>query len=343
MTDFNQTAFGVTTSDDCRNGIEMLKEAGGDFKIDMKQCSYPVETTENVGIDDTITKTEYVPIDAWVPTRQDTGAAISDRTVGEGFSVFDNHDAVDLVNLICDEHDLTFRFMAVTNGGAGLAMQVECPDLTEALSIGNDEHRGFLTITTSHDGSASLRVTPTVVRMFCRNVLPLIRKQNAEGRRKGDAFLIRHSRKMEDRIADMVGAYRAALGHMEQTSERLRLLTTKRCTDNEMTELWKRVIAADSPVDEKEIGKRAATQRANKLEAITVLAHDPVNQPVEAAHMGTWFHAIQPLTAYGTRGIKTRNTGSVSGDERRWTSAHQGAGADFTNRALEVALEMAGV
>lgn len=340
---FTKTAFGVHASDDCKDGIAMLAQSGGDFRIAMQQCSYPVSTTEQVGIDDTITKTEFIPLNAWVPTRADTGAAISDRTVGEGFTVFDNHDAVELVNTICAEHDLTFRFMAVTSGGAGLAMQVECPDLTEALSIGNDEHRGFLTITTSHDGSASLRVTPTLIRMFCKNVLPSINRDNKEGRRKGDAFLIRHSRCMEDRINDMIGAYRAALGHMENTSERLRLLTTKRCTDLDMVELWKRVIAADSPVDEKELSKRAATQRANKLETITVLAHDPVNQPVDSGFMGTWFHAIQPLTAYGTRGIGTRDRGNVTGDERRWTSAHMGAGADFTNRALELACEMAGV
>lgn len=339
---FTKNGFGITTSDDCQDGIAMLGEAGGDFRINMQQCSYPITRTRKVGVDDTITEVEHVLLDAWVPTRADTGEAISSRTVGEGFTVFDNHDAVELVNTICREHSLRFAFMAVLNGGAGLAMQVECPDLTDALMIGGDAHKGFLTIITAHDGSASLRVTPTLIRMMCKNRLPALKRENTAKSKTGDAYLIRHSRRMEDRISDMIGAYREAMGHMIETGDRLRLLSTKRITATEQNELWDRVIAAGGQ-DEGELSKRAQTQRANKLEAIRMLSLAPENQPADAALHGTFYHALQPLTAYGTRGIATRDRGTVGEQERRWTSANTGAGAAFSLRALEVACEMAGV
>jgi len=336
MTEFTKTAFGVSTSEQCQDGIEMLKACGGDFRINMAQVAYPF--TRDIGGGDTIT--EHIALDAWVPTRSDTNEAISNKTVGEGFSVFDNHDAVALANTICRDHDLNFSFMAVTNGGAGLAMQVECPDLSEALNIGGDDHKGFLTIHTAHDGSASLRVTPTIIRMFCRNVLPAIKRANIEGRKTGDAYCIRHSKNMETRIAAMVNAYREAMGDMIDTADRLRLLVTKRATDTEAQELWKRVIAADGK-DESELSKRAQTQRDNKLESIRMLSQAPENRAVNAP--GTFYEALQPLTAYATRGIATRDRGTVSQAERRWSSAHTGAGAAFAERSILTALEMASV
>lgn len=337
MTDFTQTSFGVTTAETCTDGIEMLKACGGDFRIEMAQVAYPF--TRDIGGGDTIT--EHIEIDAWVPVRADTKEAISNKTVGEGFSVFDNHDAVTLANTICRDHDLNFSFMAVTGGGSGLAMQVECPDLSEALNIGGDEHKGFLTIHTAHDGSASLRVTPTVLRMFCRNVLPAITRANADMRKAGgNAYCIRHSKSMESRIASMISTYRAAMGDMVETSDRLRLLTTKRCSDFEAKELWKRVLASDGK-DESELSKRAATQRQNKLDTIEMLSKADENKAPFAP--GTFFEAIQPLTAFATRGIGTRDRGTITQAERRWSSAHTGAGAALATRTIEQACLMAGV
>lgn len=330
---FTKTAFGVTSSTACKDGIEMLKACGGDFRINMQQVGY----NHSVDIGGGDTMSHFIPLDAWVPTRADTNEAISNKTVGEGFSVFDNHDAVELANTICRDHDLNFAFMAVTNGGAGLAMQIECPDLSEALNIGGDEHKGYLTINTSHDGSASLRVTPTLIRLFCRNVLPAINRANAEGRKTGDAYCIRHSKNMETRIAAMIGAYRSAMGDMIETADRLRLLTTKKVTDMEALELWKRVLAAEGK-GEEELSKRAQTQRDNKLASIQMLALAPENKAPFAS--GTLFEALQPLTAFATRGIATRDRGTVSQAERRWASATSGAGATLAERALETALAM---
>jgi len=333
MTDFTKTNFGVSTSEACTDGIEMLQLCGGDFSISMQQVGY--NHTINIGDGDSVS--QFVPLDAWVPTRADTNEAISNRTVGEGFSVFDNLDAVALANTICRDHDLNFSFMAVTNGGAGLAMQVECPDLSEALDIGGDKHKGLLTIHTSHDGSASLRVTPTVIRMFCRNVLPAIHRQNVEGRKAGDAYCIRHSKRMEDRIAAMVGAYREAMGDLIDTADRLRLFTTKKVTSAEMRDLWKRVLAADGK-SESDLSQRAITQRDNKFAVVEMLAYAPENKAPYAP--GTLFEAIQPLTAYATRGIGTRDRGTVSQAERRWSSAYTGAGASLARRTMDLALEM---
>jgi hypothetical protein len=53
---FTKSAFGITTSQDCQDGIAMLGAAGGDFRINMQQCSYPITRTRKVGVDDTITE-----------------------------------------------------------------------------------------------------------------------------------------------------------------------------------------------------------------------------------------------------------------------------------------------
>lgn len=334
---FATTAFGVTTAEHCTNGMAMLAAAGGDFTIASRELCDPVVITEPVGLDDTITRTEYQPTGIFVPYREDTGARIGKGSFGEKFTSFSNREAVELANVICEGHGFTFETMQVLNRGGGLALQVTCPDLNASLDVGGDAHKGYLTVTTAHDGSASLRVMPTMLRMFCKNVLPAIRR-NSKG--KANTYCIRHSSKMELRVNQMVIAMREAMGDLESAALKLRTLATRKVTQAETMDLWTRALLPDGK-DESELEGKAKTMHENKLSELRAHSLNPINVPQDAAAVDTLYHALQPLTAYATRGIATRNTSdNISQAERRWQSAHMGAGAKLADRALDLAMAM---
>lgn len=345
-TTITTTCYGVTTSEDCKDGIDMLKSCGGDFSIDKVQVGYQRTIPDSVGGVDSdgniVPDTEMRAINAFVPVRSDTGINIADTTVGEGYTILQNREVIDLVSAICGAHDLTYNFMTLIHGGRGLAVQVACPDLSDALSVGDDRNDGRLTITNYHDGSGALKVHVSLIRMMCTNTLPAIGREfrNKRGKSRLAAHSIKHSSKMQDRIADMVKCYREAMGEMVETAELLRSLAGVSCSAAARRKFFDTLVNG-AEHDEKELSKRAKTMRENKLTELQKAFRNPVNKVADAS--GSWYEALQAATFFGTHSITVRNTRDVSDDENRYLSKNFGAGATMNVEALELATQMAGV
>lgn len=333
--------LGVTSSQDCKNGLEMLKSAGADFDVEKRQVSFPSERPAGVTADGQIlTETIWTPIDAYAAVRSDTGASLSHKTIGEGYQVLQNREVIDVVDAICAGHDLNYDFMAPVNGGAGLCVQIMSKDLNKSLRIGKDDHQGRLTISNFHDGSGSLQVHISLLRMTCTNVLPALRREFSKGKSHFSFYSIKHTKSMEERINGMIACYREAMGDLENTTRILHLLANKKCTVNEQLELFNRLLNPEGP-DEKELSNRAKTQRANKFAELVGLSRQSQNH-CEGLE-GTWYSAIQPITDYASHGMRVRDMGKVSAEESRFTSAYFGAGAEFSQKGLELAMEMSGI
>lgn len=346
MSTITRNGFGVFESTDCVDGMEMLKSIGGNFTIEKAQVSYPRAIIGSMGgVDNNgnvLPEIEMTPIEAYLPVRSDTGENISNMTIGEGYNVLQNSEVIDMVNTICGTHGMNYRYMTLVSGGRGLAVQVECPDLTAALSIGGDENRGNLTITNFHDGTGALKVHVSLKRMFCANTLPALNREFRTMKRANHraAHSIKHCKTMDERIANMVETYQESMNDMVSTSDLLRKLAAVRITAAEKREYFKRLVNADGKA-KSELTKRALTMRETKMSALLAASRNPVNQ-VEGAGL-TWYEALQAPTHFGTHGMRLRDTGRGGDDEMRFVSSEMGAGAEFSTFALETALEMAGV
>jgi hypothetical protein len=339
---FTKSGFGIVAAKGCRHGKDMLAAAGGNFNIQKVRVAYPWQVPGGVSPDgQTYMETQHRPIEAYAAVRSDTGYSVADTTVGKDYTVLQNSEVMDIIDSICQGHDLDYNLLGMVGHGRGMVVQVTSEELNKALSIGDDRNHGKLTISNFHDGTGSLKVHVSLLRLFCLNVLPALGREHQKKRRAGgNAYSIKHSKRMEDRINDMVKTYREAMGDLVTTADKLRLLANKKCKASEMQELFERIVSADGK-SEAELTSRAKTQRENKLTALHELSKEKVNK-VEGAS-GSWYEALQPLTHYGTHGIRTRDTGKVTAEERRFTSAHFGAGAEFSALGLSLALEMAGL
>lgn len=335
---FTQTAFGVTTSDNCKNGMEMLKEAGGDFNVELKQLYYPKVT--QVGIDDTITT--YEPIQAWNPVRDDTGESISNSTVSDGFTVVQNAQVIELIDVICQNHDLDYRTMAVGHNGSSLAVQLECPHLSQAFSFG-EEHQALFTVTNGHDGKGSLRTGLVIKRMKCMNMLNAIHKEMRANKvnHNNSSFTIRHTKNMADRIVAMIQSYKQVMGEAETMVERMELLSTTKCSKLDRIDLYEMVLLNGTAKDE--LGKRGKTLFENQMRELQIASENPVNQ-VKDDFKGTIYEALQPLSYFATHNNKPRNSkhrGNMSDAEQIFHAQHDGPGMDFGSRSFLAAYEMA--
>jgi hypothetical protein len=343
MTEFKKSSYGVTTSETCVAGLEMLQAAGGDFNVIKRQLSYGVESPAGVtGDGQMMMGTEHKLIDAYVACRDDTNAHLSSKTVGEGYEVLQNREVIEMVDAICGDHNLTYTNLTTLSGGAGLCVQVMCPDLNKALKVGSDEHDGRLTITNKHDGSGSVTSHISLLRLFCSNVVPALRREMTKLRAKDSrsVYRIKHTKTMQERIACMVETYRAAMGDMVFTADIMRKLAGKKCSENEMKDLFKRVIAADGK-DETELSEAAKTKRAGKYADLLSRSKDSINIPQGLGD--TWYGAMQAITDFGTRGMTVKNTKAVNKDEGRFLSQNFGAGSEFSLEGLRIAMELTGV
>jgi len=346
MSTITTTPFGIHHSEDCASGQEMLKACGGNFEIEKRQVSYPVvdESATPIGMDgaNPVYPTKWVPICAHVPVRSDTGEHIAESTVGDGYVILQNREMIDIANAICGERGLNYEFMTVLDEGRGLAIQVDCPELSKDLNIGKDQNRCRLTMIDWHDGTGSLRLYFSMIRMMCANTLPALGREFARGRRKNrfGFFNIKHTKNMAERIGRAIEIIAEATGDVVQTAEIMRLLADVKCTRGQKTNFFA-AIANPEGKDEREMTKRAKTQYETRMQLLEAASKNKVNK-VEG-YGGSWYETLQAATYYGTHQQTVRGSEEKSAEEKRFTSKNMGSGALTNIRAMELALSMSGV
>ena len=345
-----RTAFGIHTSEDCKDGKSMLAACGGNFDIEKRQVSYPVLDTKatpiGMGTDgEPIYPTRWQPINAQAAVRSDTGEHIAESTVGDGYVILQNREMIDIADAICGDRKLNYEFMTLLDGGRGLAVQVDCPELAEDLSIGKGEsghNRCRLTMIDWHDGTGSLRLYFSMIRMFCQNTLPALGREFVNGKRKNrfGFFSIKHTKNMADRIETAIGIIQDAVGDVRDTAKILRMLADVRCTRGKKMDFFTK-IANPEGKDEREMSKRAKSQYENRVAMLEEAAKNPVNK-VEG-HDGSWYETLQAVTYYATHQQTVRGSEDKSDDEKRFASQNFGSGALTSIRGVELALALSGV
>lgn len=351
MTLITTTNFGVHTSEECSTGIDMLKACGGDFTLEKRQVAFPKVDTNAApdGMDSAgnpVYPTVWVPMDSYAVLRSDTQETIADkRTVGDGYEILQNHDMIKICDAICESRDMNYDFMTTLEGGKGLAIQVSCPDLTSKLQVGNGEsgeNQMRLTMLDMHDGTGSLRLHFSMLRMFCKNTLPALHREFRKGKKKGKVgfFAIRHTKTMAERVAQAVTMIREHVGDVVETAELMRQLAGVACTKTQKVDFFRK-LANPEGLDEREMTGRAKAHYEARMHKLEQAAEMDVNK-VDGAD-GSWYEVLQAATHYGTHGQIVRGAEGKSEDEKRFISSNFNSGANFNVTAAELALETAGV
>jgi len=131
--------------------------------------------------------------------------------VGSKYTVLDNVDAFTFMDEIVQEGLAMYETCGSMKEGRQIWILAKLPN---HVKIGEgDEVVPYLLLTNTHDGSGSVKIMPTFIRVVCNNTLQMAL---GEGRSAKTIYNIRHTKNM----ADKVDSAREAIGLINEDFER---------------------------------------------------------------------------------------------------------------------------
>lgn len=225
--------------------------------------------------------------------------------VGRGYHALQNRTAFQFFQPFLDAGLATLHTGGSLSGGrkVWLLARIEC----EPLAVGTDEVRKFVLLSNSHDGTTSVRVGFTPIRVVCANTLSL-----ADGGAGGRLIRVRHTRQLQGNLDALREVMDLADREFAATAEQFRFLAGRDISRADLDKYVRRVfgITAETPNGQQRqilgtVERLFETGRGSDL----------------ATAKGTWWGAYNAVTEFLTyergRGQDTRLNSLWFGDSAR--------------------------
>ncbi|WP_144120944.1 DUF932 domain-containing protein [Catellatospora sichuanensis] len=151
---------------------------------------------------DGVTILDVPDYQATIRTHPVTGKPDLLGVVGTDYKVIQNEECTELINLLVDESGAHFETAGSLRGGRQVFLTMKLPRTLRVAGV--DDIDLYLAVTTSHDGSAALRIDATPVRVVCANT------QRMALRASRGHYTFRHTANVKGKIAQA----RSAIGLM---------------------------------------------------------------------------------------------------------------------------------
>ena len=243
--------------------------------------------------------------------------------VGTEYVPLQNREAFEWFDPIVGENKAIYHTAGALGDGERVWLLAKLPE--EIRVVGDDIAHKYLLLSNSHDGSSSVQVKFTPIRVVCQNTLTMALNQ-------GRGIRIHHTRSLKDRLV----AARDALGIIQNrftdiTTDFQRMAKIQVNGDRLDSYLSKVFPMPANPEDEK---ARSRVQQA--LEKSTRLFTDGAGNS-QAPVLGTLWAAYNGVAEYVDHTMYYRS------DERRLDAIWFGSGYLTKARAFRVAMESAAV
>jgi phage/plasmid-like protein (TIGR03299 family) len=202
--------------------------------------------------------------------------------VGDRYKVFQNEALADFGDALHDGGARPESAGSIKGGKqVFLTYELDKSIILDPKGIA-DETKSYLMLTTSHDGSASVQALITPVRVVCQNTLNMA----LAGAKQ--SFKVRHTQKVDGRIAEARQTIGLAFQHMDEFDKMANELYQRSITNQQFDS----IVDALYPADDK-ASKSAITMRDNKVDLIRALY---LNAPTQEGIRGTAWGALNALT-----------------------------------------------
>ena len=296
-------------TDECMTAEDVMTKAWlGGWEV-RKIALQGMEITERG-----ITKVDCPDKFMTVRTNPTTGATEYLGIVGDDYTTVQNEQVAELLNLLVDESGAHFETAGSMRKGKSVFVTMKLPDAMEIAGV--DRMDLYLAATTSHDGTASLRLDATPVRIVCANT------QRMAYERSLGSYVFRHA----PTITAKIGEARQALGLVWKHFGAFEAEAEKMLNEALTLGEFEKITAQLWPLadDASDIAKNNAKQRTASLR---YLIRDADTQK---AIKGTRWAGYQAITEYLDHYVPAKNA------TVRATRALTGTGADLKSRAFEL-------
>jgi phage/plasmid-like protein (TIGR03299 family) len=254
--------------------------------------------------------------DKWmtVRTNPQTGATEYLGIVGDDYATVQNEQVAEMLNLLVDASGAHFETAGSMRKGKSVFVTMKLPNAMQIAGV--DRMDLYLIGTTSHDGTAALRLDASPVRVVCANT------QRAAFERAVGSYTFRHTSNITSKIGEArqaLGLMRKHFGAFEREAEKM---INETLTMGEFEKITAQLWPTES--DASDVAKNNAKQRSATLR---FLIRDADTQK---AIKGTRWAGYQAITEYVDHFAK------ASTPEVRARRAVTGAGADLKARAFDL-------
>jgi len=298
-----------TVTDSCMTAEEVMSKAWlGGWEV-RKIPLFGMETTERG-----VTKVDCPDKFMTVRTNPATGDTEYLGVVGEDYTTVQNEQVTEVLNLLVDQSGAHFETAGSMRKGRSVFVTMKLPTAMEIAGV--DRMDLYLAATTSHDGTASLRLDATPVRIVCANT------QRMAYERSQGSYTFRHTSNINAKITEARQALRLVWKHFDAWQVEAEKMLNEALTmgefENIVAQVWP--VAADA----SDVAKNNAKQRTNTLR---YLIRDADTQK---AIKGTRWAGYQAITEYLDHYVP------ATGETVRATRALTGKGVELKARAFEL-------
>jgi phage/plasmid-like protein (TIGR03299 family) len=277
--------------EDYPTSAEALIHAGLNFEVEKRKmvlASTGNYTPYTTGI---VTPQIYVP-NHYATVRTDTQQVLG--VVGSDYEIVQNIEAFNFCDAIVDHRGgIRYETAGALGKGERVFVTVKLPDY---IRVGNtdDVIELFLFVTTSHDGTVSITVAFTPVRIVCANTL------NAAMHNNTMAIRIRHTAKASERLEQAHKVMKMSRAKSEELQDVFTAWSKVRITDAEVLKLIQLAMAPNKETLDlvnKGLFAETSTSFKNTCEEVLEYAMGSESQQLITTK-GTVFGAYNAVTGF---------------------------------------------
>lgn len=224
---------------DCTTSREVLEKANLDFQVE--KCELFAQMPFRINGDNSINETMgdfahngeiYRPCpNGYATYRTDKNIPLG--VVKSKYEVVQNIDAFNFIDSAIGKDKAMFQYAGCFGFGHKVFITAKLPITT---TVGGDPIDNYLVFSTSHDGTSSIDILFTPVRVFCLNCL-------SAGIKEADAHIrIRHTKTAQERLTFGAEMLRVALKYAEHSKELYESLLTIKMNDDQVRDYISRLV-----------------------------------------------------------------------------------------------------
>ena len=232
-----------------------------------------------------------------------TGEVIPLGIVGTKYKPFQNAEVFSVLDTLIDSGDARYAAAGEYDAGAKVWMLLQLPN---EITVANDPHAAFILAKTSHDGSSSVVIKPIIERLFCKNQINKLYRNNNKY-----TYTLKHTSNSKLKIEEVRHIMQMSYDVAEEYSGIANKLISKEITRAQALDYFKKIFPLPPIIEntphhlltqgEKSQLSRAITARDT---ALAIFTDSPTQENIRNTEFGLW----QSIIEYADHGKKDKGT-----------------------------------
>ena len=307
---------------------QALRMANLDFEVAKKPCYIQVE------VESGDSKSYIPPKWAW---KEVPGSFATYRTdnnqplgqVGSKYEIIQNHEAFAFFDNIVGEKAAMFETAGALGLGETIFITAKLPKYIKVG--GNDVIERYLLFANAHDGSKSIEVMFTPIRVVCNNTLSLALST------ANNKFKIRHTKSLRDRLDEAQQVLHIENTRASEASEMFNAMSKVKMTDNNVKSFINLVFLTADEISKIEAGEKPhevlSSKKINIINDVNRYYYDGPGQKYDVAK-GTLWGAYNSISGF------FQNAKHYKDQETKMKNIFYGSVYNYNQSAFNLAVQI---